>query len=212
MADKKKRPTFTTPVGVGRYMWVRKPDTKFNAEGTYKVDLILEGKDAEKLKERIDGLIDEAWDEKTDGLGAAKVKKLSRACPYEAEEDDDGNETGRTIFKFKQNAVIKMKDGSKKKVKIAVFDAKGKPTEANPYSGSSVAVSFSTRPYLMESTKMVGITMDLLAVQIIELVSGGSRDGADYGFETHDDGFDEDDEDNESEDSSTDDSEDEEEF
>ena len=37
---------FTTPKGIAQYPWLSKPDTKFNEEGVYKVDLIIPKSDA----------------------------------------------------------------------------------------------------------------------------------------------------------------------
>lgn len=195
MSDKTNKPKrLTTPAGIGQYVWVNKPDTKFDDDGVYKVSLILEGVAAESLQSDIDDAVDAAWDEKTSDLTAAKIKKLTKAYPYEDEVDDDGNETGRMVFKFKQNAVINSKKKGRIEVKVPVFDAKGKPSKAIVYSGSTLKVSFSMRSYLMESSKSVGVTMDLNAIQVLKLVSGSGGGNADsYGF-GEEDGYDSSDE------------------
>lgn len=178
MAKKTSKPKkYLTPVGVAKWAHLNKPDD-FKGKSKYKVDLALAGEEATELSALLDQLVEDAWEVKTADLTPAKIKKLDKHVPYFPEEDDDGEETGRTIFRFSQNAEIQGKP-----VAIGLFDAKGKPMQATIYGGSEMRVSYTVRPYLMESTKKVGISLDLGGVQVIDLVTGGGPRSADaYGF------------------------------
>ena len=191
--EKKARPAkHVSAAGRGKYVWVNKPDMKFDEGkgGKFKVDLILEAADAATDKKIIDAAVEAAWaqmtaeiKEKLAGKAAAKIKTLSREYPYVELSDDDGKETGDVQFKFKQNAIIKSAKKGLINVKIPIFDAKGKPISDIVYGGSLLKVSYSMRPYLMESTKKIGVTLDLNAVQVLELVSSsGAADAEGYGF------------------------------
>lgn len=203
MAKAKK---YVSPRGVAVYPWLNKPDTReFNGQPSkpaYKVQLRLEGADAAKLKKAVDGWVEESFEQTTENLneriasakGAAKAKakqaleSLERHYPYEPEYDDEGNETGAVLFKFKQNAEIKQKDGTVDKITVPLFDAKGKPMKELVYGGSEIKISFTQRPYHMASSNTAGTTLDLKAVQVLELVSSGGGNASAFGFE-EEDGF-----------------------
>ena len=69
---------------------------------------------------------------------------------------------------------------------VPLFDARGKRIEDIVFSGSKIKVSFSVRPYLVESSKSIGVSLDLNAVQVIELAEGGAAEAGDYGFAEED--------------------------
>ena len=50
---------FTTPVGVAAFPYLSTPDTKFNEEGEYKVNLILTKEVAQPVITQIDSVYDE---------------------------------------------------------------------------------------------------------------------------------------------------------
>ena len=130
---------FTTPKGLAQYPALKTPDTKFNPEGDYKVNLVMD--------------------------------------IYEKDEE------GHIVMKFKQKAVITKKDGSKIPVKIRQFDSKGKPIDVNIGRDSVIKVSFTANPYYMPSTRTCGLSLRLLAVQVISLNEFGDASASSYGFE-----------------------------
>ena len=88
----------TTPTGVAKYPWLLKPDTKFNADGEYKVTLVLDKEEAEPVIEKIESVLTEHLEE----LKMSGKKKVKQGpLPYSDEEDDEGNPTGNVEFKFK---------------------------------------------------------------------------------------------------------------
>lgn len=167
---------YSSPLGIGRYTWVNKPDTKFNSDGVFKTDLMLEGDVALEMKAKIDVQVEEALNAYTEDMKPVDRKKWSPYHPYEVEEDDDGNPTGRIFFKFRQNAVIKLKDGTTKKVVIGIYDASDKASSVQVYSGSKMRVRYSMRAIPLKSSKEVGIRLDFFMVQVVEL-AGRSESG-----------------------------------
>lgn len=189
MAEKKQKyEKVVTPKGVGRYCWLTKPDTRFDSDGVYRTDLIISKEDAKDFIKKIK----EATDRKKAEVSAELKKKKKKAAfnihyPFEDEVDDDGNETGNIVFKFSQNATRKTKDGDTVSVVIPIFDAKGKQIKkpVSIYSGSVLKLCCILSPYYIPATKMLGVSLKLKAVQIIELVEADSS-GASYGFEEED--------------------------
>lgn len=169
----------TTPKGYAQYPYLLEPDTKFNPEGDYKVNLAMDDNEAtKKLITKLDQILDNFYEENEDVANAqAKGRKVMKADIFEYDSE------GRVVLKFKQKAVITKKDGSKFEVKIPQFDAKGKPMKANIGRDSVIKVNFSIKPYYMPTNKTVGLSLRPVAVQVIDLkefTSGGSAES--YGF------------------------------
>lgn len=170
---------FTTPKGLAQYPSIKTPDTKFNPEGDYKVNLVME--DDEKtnaLVSKLEAILEDFY-ENDDNVKQviAKGRKVVTQDIYEKDEE------GRIVMKFKQKAVITKKDGSKIPVKIRQFDSKGKPIDVNIGRDSVIKVSFTANPYYMPSTRTCGLSLRLLAVQVISLNEFGDSSASSYGFE-----------------------------
>lgn len=191
MADKKqKKPTYNTPAGEAVWPWINKPDDRpikgKPQKPAYKLNVRYLATNPAwlKLKETLDTLVEESFDKAVDE-NPKKKKAIVRQYPYAMETDDDGEETGNVILKLKQNAFFTdKKTGETKQVFIDKFTAAGTPMKAHVlvYGGSVVIASFSTRPYLVDSTNGAGISLDLRAVQVIQLVSNQERSASSYGF------------------------------
>lgn len=191
MADKKQKlKQFITPKGVAVYPWLTKPDTKFNADGEYRVRLRVDGEAAQELIEALEA---EAEGSYQAALKENKGKKLKRAdLPFKEVVDDEGNETGEFEFNFKMKAKLTTKAGDVIEQKPKLFDAKGKETKASPYGGSVIKVAFQAVPFYT-SLIGAGISLRLRAVQIIELVESSGGNASSYGFD-EEDGYEADDE------------------
>lgn len=175
-----------TPQGSAIFPWLNIPDSRsFNGQPSrpaYKVSLRLEdSKDIKSLQKKIDGLVEEAYQKALEEAKPADRKKIIKAYPYSEETDEEGNETGAYLFKFKQNAEIKTRTGEIIKVSLALFDAKKNIMTDAIFSGSEIKVAFTSRPYYMGTTKTAGISCDLSAVQVLEL-AGSSAGAASFGF------------------------------
>ena len=172
MAVNKKK-QIVTPRAVAVYPWLNTPDTKFNVEGEYKVTLKIGSDEAAPLIEEIDETINEYQKEQADK--DPKVGRYSTNPPYEEEVDDQGNLTGNYLFKFKQKAKINTKDGRSIDMKIALYDAQRTPTDAMIGGGSEIKVAATLWPYILPTTKTVGVSLRPSAVQILSLVSVGGN-------------------------------------
>jgi hypothetical protein len=121
-------------------------------------------------------------------LGEIKTQDFySEVYDKESEEP-----TGEIEFKFKCKAGGTTKAGKEWKRTVAIFDAKGNPAKGvkEIWGGTEGKVSFTASPYFVAATGTVGLSLRLEAVQILNLVSGGSRDAAGYGFGKEEGDFD----------------------
>ena len=154
--------TFTTAKGIALYPYISAPDTKFDEQGHYKVNLRLSEQDAQPVIELIKQTV-------VEGIKALKKDKpnleIKQApLPFSSEVDDEGNPTGNVVVKFKSKAAYKP----------AVFDSKGNlMTQSNIYGNSEIKVSGSCAFF---HTAMIGagVSIRLRAVQVIQYVEGAS--------------------------------------
>lgn len=177
MSQKNKRPRYVSPAGIAQYPYLSAPDTKFNPDGDYKVNLEVSGEDAAKLTTFLDEQHELAVAEAKKGNPGKKIKEGD--LPYTVND-----ETGKVAFKFKLKAKVHPKNGDSFEQRPALFDAKGKPlgTDTKIGGGSKLKTSFELVPYYT-AIAGAGVSLRLKAVQVIDLVeysSGGS--GESYGF------------------------------
>jgi hypothetical protein len=175
-----------SPEGVSKYAWLTKPDTKFDKDGHFKVNLIVSAEEAQPLIQQIDAEM-----KKSAEIAKEKNKKAVKMAnpPYETETDDTGAETGNIEFKFKRKAQIIASDGIVITFKVAIFDSSGTPmTDTNVWSGSKMKVS-AELVHWYTAMAGAGVSLRLRAVQITELVEGGSDNASGYGFDKVDNGY-----------------------
>ena len=175
-----------SPEGVSKYAWLTQPDTKFDKDGHYKVNLVVSAEEAQSLIKQID-------DEMKKSLEIAKEKNKGKNIkaanvPYE-NETVEGKETGNIEFKFKRKAQVIASDGKVIPFKIALFDSSGKPIiDTNVWSGSKMKVSAELVPWYTAMAG-AGVSLRLRAAQITELVEGGAGSAEGYGFDKVEGGF-----------------------
>lgn len=155
----------------------------------FKFPLRLDGADAQKLKELIDADVEAFFNETVADMTPAERKKWKPYYPYTVIEDDDGNATGGILFHFKQNAKIRLKDGTTKDVTIQLKDSADADMHKPIYGGSVGRVKYTTRGIKMVSKKEAGVRLDFSGVQIKKLMGGSGASG----FGTVEDGYVEDD-------------------
>lgn len=200
MSDKKQKlEKITSPTGVAAFPWLNKPDTKYNADGEYRVRLVLPKKDKE-VKAFIESL-DEAHEKAVEVMrkrvaedkGAAAAKKMKIAdAPYKDEDDKDtGKPTGNVVVNFKMKALVKSKKtGEEFEQRPTIFDAKGNQVDPCPRigSGSKIKVSAFVVPFYTAQVG-AGISLRLRGVKIIDLVEFGGGDASSHGFGDEEDGY-----------------------
>lgn len=183
MSNSKKPVAVTTPKGIAQYPWLNEPDTKFNTDGDYKTNLILE--DTPEVRTMLTKLeqIREDFIAEWQSDPRNKGKKFMEADLF------DENEDGTITLKMKAKARITTREGQTVETKIPLFDAKNKLIFDKIGSGSTIRVNFQPIPYYMASTKMMGISYRIKAVQVIDLkMWDGDGDASKYGF-VEEDGY-----------------------
>lgn len=182
------KPSF---IGVARHAWINKPDTKYNTEGLYHVGLIGDLSDAtvQAFKDEIDAAVDLAFAEEVEKakLKPAQAKAWSKYYPYVEEKDEDtGVPTGRIIANFKQNAIMTLRDGSKKVFVMGIRDSMNKavPKDTPVYGGATIRVLYKPRNVKVAGTKQFGVRLDFSMVQLLK---AAERTGA--GFDEVEGGY-----------------------
>lgn len=194
ITKKRRYSDMVTPKGTAGYIWVHKPDTKFDEDGVYKADVTFAAADVAGIATRLREIAHEYKEDQVEAAPADRKGKLKTAAVAEPTipvYDEDGNPTGDVKLRFKQKAIIRFRDGSSKEAKPWIKDAKKQNTEAIPYAGSVVRVVFQPAPYYVASSNTFGVTLRFVGLQIIELVSGGSAAGG-SGLLDEEDGFEDD--------------------
>lgn len=198
----------TTARGTAVYPSLNKPSTKFDADGVYECKLRFASDDAfvdtfrAKAQQAIDAKYDEVVAELVKAGKKGVADKITKANPPIAIEEDDatGEETGYVTIKAKKKASgISQKTGNPWRSKPDIFDARGVQIGGNDRKfdesklpsiggGSVMKMNVELRGYYIAKDKEVGCSVYLNGVQIIKLVSYGSRDASGYGFGAEEDG------------------------
>lgn len=173
-----KNPRFITPVGEANFPYLNKPDTKFDANGVYRVQLILDDTpDFQAMITKLEAILDDY-----EVQAKEEGKKIIGKMPlFETEED------GRVSMKFKQKAIITPKKGDPFEAKIGLFDKYNRPITEEIGRGSLLKVCFEAVPYYTPASRMIGLSLRIVAVQVRELKTRDDlNDGASYGFDAED--------------------------
>ena len=162
----------------GNAQWAKvfEPDTRFNEDGEYSIQVIVPEEQAAHVCEQLDSMVNAKHAEAVKDNPKLKTV-LSTRQAYTQDVDEAGNPTGNLVFKAKMKALVKSKDGQSWEQKPMVVDAKRTPMQGTALigNGSLVNVAADPVPYVMAATKQVGVTLRLKAVQVINLVEyGGS--------------------------------------
>jgi len=162
----------------GKAMWAKvfEPDTKFDPVGSFSVNLVIPESESHELSEYLETMRDSFMAEEIK-RNPKLTGKLSTKAVMEDAYDKEGNPTGEKELKFKQKARIKLRDGTTSDIKVLVVDAKRNVMTGDTLigNGSTIKVAFEPAPYLMQSSKQVGVSLRLKGVQVIDLAEyGGS--------------------------------------
>lgn len=171
----------TTVKGKAFWTYAFTPDTKFDSDGVYTTKFRIGGEAAVAFQQEVDKLSSQAVEKAKEDNPTKKIKVGS--VPYSEVLDENGNETGQLEFVFKQKATINTKNGPMN-MRVAVFDAKGKPiTEPVEIgNGSTVKVAYEPNLWYVPSTG-AGVTLRFKGLQVIDLLARAGGDGAEgFGF------------------------------
>lgn len=152
------------------------PNTSFDKpHGVYDVAIVVEQERAEQLCEYLDQLSIQKLDEVIKEAPANKKTVLADSLSINKAgspaRDANGTPTGDILFKAKLKPIIEKKDGTTYTQKVAVFDASLQPITSpiKVTRGSHVKVVLEPYPYMMQSTKQVGVSLRFQKLQIIKL-------------------------------------------
>jgi len=190
-AKRKKLPQFTSPRGVFVYPWINKPDTKFNADGEFRLKLRVSEDDAATIikqldKAHADAVVEAKAKLKAEGKPTKNMKIADK--PYTLELDKETEEpTGHVLINFKQKAKGKNKTTGEEFTRtIPIWDATGKnKVTKNVFGGSEGKVAYEIQPYYTAQVG-AGISLRLKQVQVLKLVAGNGEQsafGAEEGYE-----------------------------
>lgn len=163
-----KNPTITFPKGTAVFPALYRPDTKFDELGVYKADFKLSADEAAPY-------IDQIQKYAKGHMGKA-LPKAKNPC-FEMILDEDGEETGEVLFKARVKNKLRRSDGKLWDRRPLLIDAKKNdlPTDANPWGGSVIRVQVEVN---MGDKPKKFINLQPMMVQVIEMVTGGSKGDA----------------------------------
>ena len=174
--SRQKEEAITTSVGTAQYPWVNTPSTKFIPEGEYTCNIILTKQEGESIIKKIQPILEKKQLEQAEETGK-KVKTYD--LPVQLEGDT-------YILKAKMKPVNgKRKDGSDYTRSLGLFDSKGNPWDKEVIVRGGSKVRLNVRPKSWFSPLLgVGISLELLGVQVIELADGelSSQAAEAFGF------------------------------
>lgn len=174
--SRQKEEAITTSVGTAQYPWVNTPSTKFIPEGEYSCNIILTKQEGESIIKKIQPILEKKQLEQAEETGK-KVKTYD--LPVQLEGDT-------YILKAKMKPVNgKRKDGSDYTRSLGLFDSKGNPWDKEVIVRGGSKVRLNVRPKSWFSPLLgVGISLELLGVQVIELADGelSSQAAESFGF------------------------------
>jgi hypothetical protein len=160
------------PLGRAIYPALKIADTKFHDLGIYKCNVSVPLKEATSTMEKLTEIHKRH-------TGKAPPKAENTMWKMEVDEET-GEETGNVIFKCSVKNV-RRRDGELWDRRPKQFDAKMNPVDLNPYGGTELYVSASIYEWSAGGKK--GVSLQPLAVQIINLVEGGASSGENFGFQ-----------------------------
>lgn len=152
------------------YPHLNKPDVRFNEAGEYKLTLKVPQKEALSMVTLLDKELDACIAKVEKEKKGKKVKLAPK--PYQIED-------GFAFFKFKMKATgVNRKTKESFSQKPALFDSNKNPfpQSTSIWGGSKGKVAFNVKDYFVPALG-AGVTLQLIAVQIIDLVEGGGKQG-----------------------------------
>jgi hypothetical protein len=171
--------------GTAKYCHLNEPNKKFNAEfGVWSCDLVVSSEQAEVLKQAIRPLYEEELQKVQDANPGKEIKQAQK--PFDEQSD------GTSLVRIKRKGGGRRADGTTYTLSSpALYDSAGKPLpeDVQIWGGSKMNVAFRPNFWYIPALGF-GVSLDLEAVQVIELANGGVSNVAAeaFGF-TEEEGF-----------------------
>lgn len=162
----------------GTAMWAKvfEPDTKFNPDGDYSINIQMPLADSANMSEQLEEIVQAKFNEAIKDDPRLKNTLTTQSVCQPVYDRETGDDTGNVEFKFKLKAKVRKRDGTYYEQSPAVLDSKKVPMSKDLLigNGSRVKVAFEPIPYVMPSTKKAGVSLRLKAVQVLDLVEYGN--------------------------------------
>ena len=179
-----------SPEGVLIWPHLNTPDDKFvKPDGVYHAKLAVEqGEDLDRYISELEAERARFIEANPKGYKTPAFGK-KMADLYDEEYDDEGNETGRVIFKYKLKPFFGKDNEYSQEPKL--FDAHGRKYSERPNVGNDTVAKIHGEmfPYFMESSKECGVSLRCQNVQVLELVEFSGGDDNPFGDESGDPEF-----------------------
>lgn len=167
-----------TPVGVASFPNIDKPDTRWDADGAYSADVVVGPGEETALQAKLEALAEEFRKEQEIGSG------VEVHIPIKPETDRDKQPTGNVLIKTKLKAFVGGYDGSEKvSQRPKVVDGQTNPIHPVPAVGGGSKMRVACDAIARYVQGKIYVTLNIRAVQIVELVLKGSGDPSEYGME-----------------------------
>lgn len=189
MSEKPKYEAFTSPIGEAVFPWITKADTAHDANGVFKTDLSVPFEAAQefiaKLEKARDAFVQTLPIAKQKALAPKPVytEEITRPVYPEGASDEEkqairdawqGEPTGNVLFRFKMKNNVVLKDGTTfSQEPVVVHADTGEAVDGAVYGGSTIRVRGQIVPYKNDAAGIVGLSLRMKAVQVIDLVGGG---------------------------------------
>jgi len=154
MQKKENFPINFTPVGIASYPHLNKPDTRFDDDGVYQVDLILDKNEVKAIEKIVSPL-----------MNGGKHNPIKE----ELGEDD------------KMKAVIKV-NGNHIKQQPVLTDTKGNRMVAKVGGGSQLRIAYQAIPFSQGQGGVTLRMKAVRVIDLVEYTSGVKWDKEDEGF------------------------------
>lgn len=180
-----KKLNVSTPKGRAAFVYLDRPNMKFDKDGTFQVSLLYDSND-QALRDFEKQLQNFGEEARTDmALGDTPIR-----LPIKPHKDKDGGFTGEIAVRCKAQAIIKLQDpnGTPRiiETRIAFFDAKKNKIIPAPRVGpGSVLVvgCDAVANYFAGDEPRLYVSLIIRGVQVLDLIEFGTFDPDRYGFE-----------------------------
>jgi hypothetical protein len=196
MGEKYQYKKIMSPEGTLIWPHLNTPDDKFvKPDGVYHCKLAVEkGDDLDAYVAQLEAERDRFIAANPKGYKGATLKSFGKkiADLYDDEFDDEGEETGRVIFKYKLKPFFGKDNEYTQEPKL--YDPRGVKYSPYPNVGNDTVAKIHGEmfPYYMESNKETGVSLRCQNVQVLELVEYSGGEENPFGDESGGDTFGED--------------------
>jgi len=171
--------------GTAKFCHLNEPNKRFDKEfGVWNCDLAVDSDQAEVLKNALRPLFEEELQKIQEANPGKEIKKAQN--PFSEQSD------GTTLVKIKRKAGGRRLDGTTYTLSSpALYDSACKPLPEDVQIWGGSTMNVTCRPNFWYSAALgFGVSLDLEAVQVIELANGGVSSVAAeaFGF-TEEEGF-----------------------